>query len=96
VYLDWESEVVYHSNLLSCDRRAKRALRGRVQFLNICCGHVPIAVRQDWLRRDAAAAGEEQQGRSTTGRLCPSRRCAFGDFELLAGSFAAGASPPAH
>jgi hypothetical protein len=42
------------------------------------------------------AAGEEQLGGHAAGRLYPSRRCTFDEFELLADSIAASAPPPAH
>jgi hypothetical protein len=40
---------------------------GRVQSRNICFGHVLVGVRQDQ-RRDAAATGEERNGRSAAGK----------------------------
>jgi|AntAceMinimDraft_5_1070358.scaffolds.fasta_scaffold25536_2 hypothetical protein len=86
----------YHTNLSSCRRRAKRAGCGRVRSRNICFGHVLIVVRQGRQRRDAAAARGEQLGRCAVGRLYPSRRCTFDEFESLADSFAAGTPPLTH
>jgi hypothetical protein len=51
-------------------------------------GHVLIAVRQVQQRRDADAAGEEQFSRWAAGRLYPSRRFNFGEFESMADRFA--------
>jgi hypothetical protein len=64
--------------------------------LNFCVGPVPIAVRQGRHRRDAAAAVEEQLGRCAAGRLHPSPRYTFGEFDSFADSFAAGAPPLMH
>jgi len=85
----------YHSDLSSCGRRAKRAGCGRVRWQNICLGHVPIAVRQDRQRSDAAAEGEEQLGRCAAERYYSPRRCISVEFESLADSSAAASSGPA-
>jgi hypothetical protein len=67
------------------DRGAETVTRGAAcrasQILDLDAqaggGATLIAVRLGRQRRDAAAAGEEQLGRCTAGRLYPSRRCTW-------------------
>ena len=59
--------MVLPSQPLELRHRTKHAECGRVRSRNICFGHMPVAVRQG-KRRDAAATGEEQNGRCAAGK----------------------------
>jgi hypothetical protein len=75
---------------------AQNVLRVDGRGREICFDHVPLAVRKGRQSRDTLAAEEEQLGKCTAGRLYPSWRSTFGEFESLVDSFVAGAPPPTH